>query len=414
MIGEVYRTLHMRPAPPSPIAAVPSHLIGIAAIAHTPTRLLPAISLPNRTKRPQFLRSPPPRQDDAGIITVMRAVVIANALVVGIVSVAAAEPPGGDEALSYGEVRLYGRGDFDISYVRRRAGAPVVTTDLWRGNRGGAKVRALLTPTVAALVRVEGGFGTKDGRFVLMQDKVLGRLAYAGFETPLGTVTFGRQFPVSDAVTGIVDIALPGILSPYKSQFYWQIDRLEKSLLYSSPTVTGFQARLGYAFGEKPGAAGSSTLTAGVLFKNEKVEAGVSLESWKTAAFSKSSLFYNFWNLAASYDAGAAVLVAGFSSDDVNMDISSHSAIASRTYALGAIIPCGADQKVVILLQRVAPAKGREIAIGTVRYGYSLSKGTEVYSQINVANGAAADAYGVKSEFFIGACYRFDLRLWGR
>jgi predicted porin len=312
------------------------------------------------------------------------------------------------------EIRIYGRGDFDITDSRRAKGMPVITTDIWRGSRIGLKGRGTLASGFSIVGHVESGFGTKDGEFVLFQDKVFGRQAYAGVESPIGTVTFGRQYPVSDAVVSVVDIALPGLLSPYKSQFYWRIDELEKAVIYSSPAAGGLQARAGYAFGERAGAAGSSTATAGILFNRGRVEAGASLESWETSAFSTSSTVYNFWNLAASCDLGAAVLVAGLAVDDVNMDVSSTTAVRSRTYAAGIKIPTGAAGKVTILLQLVTPERHTAIEIGTLRYSHSLSRRIDLYSQINVANSAAANAYGVKSEIFIGAHYQFDLRLLGK
>lgn len=312
------------------------------------------------------------------------------------------------------EIRVYGRGDFDVTESRKSSGSPVITSDLWKGSRMGLKGRGYLGAGLAAIVHLESGFGTKDGEFLLMQDKVFGRQAYFGLESRFGTVTFGRQYPVSDAVTGIVDIALPGVLSPYKSQFYWQFDRLEKAVIYSSPAVHGFQARAGYAFGEKAGQPGSSTMTAGVLYHNDRLQAGVSLESWETSAFSNCSALYNFWNLAASYDLGPVVLVAGFSSDDLNLDVSSKSAVASRTYAIGVKIPTTAAGQVVILLQAVKPEAGKTMEIATLRYAHSLFKGTDLYSQINLASKAAVAAYGVSSELFIGILFRFDLPLWQR
>lgn len=310
------------------------------------------------------------------------------------------------------EIRLYGRGDVDIKASRRVSKDQVVTADLWKGSRVGLKGRGYLGAGLSAIFHLESGFGTEDGRFLLMQDKVFGRQAYLGLESPVGTVTFGRQYPVSDAVAGIVDIALPGILSPYKSQFYWQIDRIEKALLYSSPQMRGFHARAGYAFGEKAGEPGNSTMTAGIFYHNDRLQSALSLESWETSAFGKGSAVYNFWNAAASYDFGPVVLVAGFSSDDLNLDVSSKTAVASRTYAFGAKIPTTAAGKVTLLLQAVKPEARKTMEIATIRYTHSLFKGTDLYSQINSASEPAAAAYGVRGEFFIGILVWFDLPVW--
>lgn len=312
------------------------------------------------------------------------------------------------------QVRLYGRVEFDITHSKNSEGIHRTTYGIWKGSRMGLKGRGDLGAGLKPLFHLESGFGSKDGKIKLMQGgRLFGRQAYLGMESGLGTVTLGRQYPVSDAVAGIADIALPGVLSAYKSQFYWQIDRLDDALMYSSPEMGGFQARLGYAFGKKGGAAGSSTMSTGLLYSAGALTTGVSLESWKTPAFSTSSTVYNFWNLAASYDLGVAALVAGYSSDDVNLDLSSDNAIKSRTYALGATLPAGTAGEVVLLFQSIKPENGTAMDISTLRYTHTLSKRTVLYSQINLANNPAAKAYGPKREFLFGVRYRFDIVLLG-
>ena len=334
-------------------------------------------------------------------------------LIVGVSCNVSAREPEPAPPQTTSELRLYGLADLDITHSKNSEGISGITSGIWNGSRFGLKdgdLGAGLKP----LFRLEGGFGTEDGKIKLMQGgRLFGRQAYLGLESGLGAVTFGRQYPVSDAVAGIVDIALPGVLSAYKSQFYWQIDRLENALLYSSPIMGGLQARLGYAPGKNGGAAGSSTMTTGVLYSEGVLTAGLSLESWKTSAFSTSSAVYNFWNLAASYDLGVVALVAGYSSDDVNQDLSSNTPVKSKTYALGAKLPAGTAGKVVLLLQVTKPESGTPLDIASLRYTHTLSKRAALYSQINVANHAAADAYGRQSEFTFGMHYRFDVLLFG-
>jgi len=335
-------------------------------------------------------------------------------LIVGVSFDVSAREPEPTPPQTTSEVRLYGLADLDITHSKNSEGVSGITSGIWNGSRFGLKGHGDLGAGLKPLFRLEGGFGTEDGKIKLMQGgRLFGRQAYLGLESGLGTVTFGRQYPVSDAVAGIVDIALPGVLSAYKSQFYWQIDRLENALLYSSPIMGGLQARLGYAFGKNGGAAGSSTVTTGMLYNTDLLTAGLSLESWKTSAFSTSSAVYNFWNLAASYDLGVVALVAGCSSDDVNQDLSSNSAVKSKTYALGAKLPAGTAGKIVLLLQVTKPESGAPLDIASLRYTHTLSKRAALYSQINVANHAAADAYGRQSEFTFGMHCRFDAFLFG-
>lgn len=304
---------------------------------------------------------------------------------------------------------LYGRGDLKASYNHAPREIHTITYGLWNGSRLGVKGRGETRLGLAPIFHLESGFGTESGKFRFMQQKFLGRQAYAGVESGLGTVTVGRQYPVSDAVADLVDIALPGFLSAYKSQFYWQIDRLERSVIYSTPKGGGWQGRLGYAFGKESGEPGSSTVTGGVLYGAGPLKAGAALESWRTSAFGSSNTFYNFWNLAASYESGGTTLVAGFSSDGVNMDLSSESTVASRTYAAGATVAAGAAGKAVLLQQVVHPDRGRVIAISTVRYTHQLSRGASLYAQVTVANHEAVNAYRRRGEFIMGVHYRFEV-----
>ena len=324
--------------------------------------------------------------------------------------VQAAERPGG----SASEIRLYGRGDLNVTGYENSKGDPILRAGLWNGSRLGLKGGVYLGAGFKPVFRLESGFGTEKGKFELMQRRRLfGRLAYLGVETDLGTVTAGRLYPASDPVVDLVDIALPGLLSSYKSQFYWQMGRLEKALLYSSPTLGGVQARVGYALGEKSGPARGSTVTGGAMYSSGPLSAGASLESWRTSAVGDSSAVYNFWNLAARFDLGAAALVAGFSSDDVNLDLSAKTALRSKTYAVGATLPAGSSGEFVSLLQVIKPEKVGGMHIATLRYAYSPAKGTSLYSQINLADPRAAKTYGRKSEFIFGVHYRIDVSLWG-
>ena len=100
-------------------------------------------------------------------------------------------------------------------------------------------------------------------------------------------------------------------------------------------------------------------------------------------------------------------------SSDLNQDLSSTAAVKSRTYAVGAKHPAGSAGKVLCLLQVINPENGKPLDIASLRYTHTLSRRTDIYSQINVANDPAAKAYGVRSEFMLGVHYRFDLLLWG-
>jgi predicted porin len=264
-----------------------------------------------------------------------------------------------------------------------------------------------------AIFKLESGFGLNDGR-LKQGGRLFGRQAWVALASGLGSVTLGRQFAASDAVATIADIAVTGSsLSAYKSQFYWKIDWLDNSLLYSSPKMGGCQAFLGKAFGKKTDTAGGSTVTTGLLYSEGPLAAGISLESWTTSAFSSSVTDYNFWNLAASCDLGVVALVAGFSADDVNQDISSTSAVKSKTYALGAKLPAGSAGKVVFLLQVIKPENGPALNITSLGYIHTLSKRTALYSQITVANNPVENVYGRKNEVTIGVRYQFDIRLCG-
>ncbi len=308
------------------------------------------------------------------------------------------------------QVTLYGVIDLDLTYSRNNKDPSVstVTSGNWNGSRLGLRGNEDLGDGLKAVFQLESGFGINNGQLE-QGGRLFGRQAYVGLAGRLGAVTLGRQYAASDAVAGIVDIISSGsFLSAYKSQFYWRLDRLDNALLYSSPKMGGLQAVLGYAFGENDGAAGSSTRTAGVLYSAGPLTAGVSFESWATSSFSGSAREYDFWNFAASYDLGAAALVAGYSADDANQDISSTIAVKSETFALGAKLTAGAAGKIISLFQVIKPEHGAAMNITSLSYTHALSKRTALYAQTAVANSPAADVYGRRSEFTFGIHHQFN------
>lgn len=255
------------------------------------------------------------------------------------------------------QITLYGIADLDVTFSRNKkdSDAPTTTVGNWNGSRLGLKGNEELGNELKALFQLESGFGLNDGS-LKQGGRLFGRQAYVGLESKIGTVTLGRQYSASDAVASIVDIAAPGsFVSAYKSQFYQNLDRLDNTLMYSSPRIYGFQGFLGNAFDKKTDTTSGSTLTTGLLYNQGPLTAGIAFDSWRTAAFTTSATNYNFWNLAASYNFGAVELVAGFSADDVNQDISSTTAVKSKTYAVGAKLPVGAAGKAVLLLQAITP-----------------------------------------------------------
>lgn len=234
--------------------------------------------------------------------------------------------------LAQGSVDLYGIIDAGLratnGLTASNAPAPAgnttaVNSGIDQTSRWGFKGREALGNGWAAQFRLEGGINADTGSQA-KGDRLFDRLAWAGLDTPYGTLAAGRQTNLlSDALIPVDPLGKryasfnPNINvaalsntafgthafgrqygpSGYADNFY----RLDNTLKYSA-NAGPWQARAAWSFGEVPGDASASS-SHGVALAYQRPEWAV---SGATTQFrSRDDLALDAWTLGAAAHAGA-------------------------------------------------------------------------------------------------------------
>ncbi|MFJ4293490.1 porin [Cupriavidus sp. NPDC089707] len=242
-------------------------------------------------------------------------------------------------------VTLYGVADMPVEYVNRMGrGIPTVvgnqlsyqpggkrismpTTGGLSGARWGLRGTEDLGGGLSALFVLESGFGLDTG--VMIAGRLFGRQAYAGLQSELGRLSFGRQY------TTLFDVLAnfsPNRYSVLYEPIAWQLgpNYREDNMLKYTGTFGPVTATAHYSFGTGVGsiagtplASGGNGETPGNLRDNTAWGAGV---AYLANGFG-AALGYDQWNPAAvagqpgkarkaagalSYTTGPVKVMAGY------------------------------------------------------------------------------------------------------
>ena len=244
--------------------------------------------------------------------------------------------------LAQSGVSLYGIADLGVrstsglgaSNAPSADRASAVSSGVNETSRWGLRGREALGGGWAALVRLEGGINADTGTSA-KSDRLFDRQAWAGLETPYGTVAAGRQTNLlSDALISVdplgkrdasfnPNINIAGLSntafgthafgrqygpSGYADNFY----RLDNTLKYTASTGP-WQARAAWAFGEVAGdtSAGSSHGLALAYQRPDWVVSGASQQFR-----SRDGLPLDAWTLGAAVRADAWQFKANVARND--------------------------------------------------------------------------------------------------
>jgi predicted porin len=175
-------------------------------------------------------------------------------------------------------VTLYGTIDTSITYINHAAGED----NLWSlgnssagnlsGSRWGLKGAEDLGGGLKAIFQLENGFNPSTGRLG-QGGRMFGRQAYVGLTAEqYGSLTLGRQYdPLIDLVQGITAdnyfgsaFATAGDVDNYDNSF-----RVNNAVKYTTPSISGLQAEVMYAFGGVAGTTGAEqSWAAAVAYNN--------------------------------------------------------------------------------------------------------------------------------------------------
>ncbi|MDB5581765.1 MAG: porin [Bradyrhizobium sp.] len=314
-------------------------------------------------------------------------------------------------ALAQSSVTVYGL--VDVALVREigaAAGSSTkITSGVGGGSRLGFKGSEDLGGGMAALFLLENGFQADTGALG-QGGLLLGRQAYVGLQSTIGTLTVGRQYTPQYLTVAFVDPFGSGYAGDTKNLMPAtgnSSSRMDNALKYVSPALGGVTGELAYAPGEvssdntagrQVGAAlayagGPIKVRLGYHNRNNDTQLVKNLSSAKNTV------------LAAIYDLGAFKLHMAYA---VNKGLNSSplrnaanpfgyavaptASVDSRDQLLGVTVPLGAHTLMASYIRKndrtSLDQSANQLAVGD---RYSLSKRTELYaaySRINNKNGA--------------------------
>jgi predicted porin len=228
------------------------------------------------------------------------------------------------------------------------------------------------------------------------------RQRYVGLSVGWGSLSAGRQYSPLLVHQDTFDTALSttGYGSPYNSGVMRTVSRVNNSIVYSSPNVSGFSAAAMLGLGEVAGARGN-TQSASVKYAGGPFTAGLAYAHVNKVDATKVDK--SIWNLAGSYKLGdllvsAAVQQTRNDSQNVGVTDDRREAFLGAVYAIGTgeIRAAYGQGKVV----DVSNSTARHLSLG---YLYNLSKRTALFAGVQAIRNPDNLAYRGTSGFTFDA-----------
>ncbi len=305
------------------------------------------------------------------------------------------------------------------------------------GNRFGMKGVESLGNGNNAIFTIESGFDLGNG-MGQQGGRLFGRQSWMGVENNAwGQVRLGRMINLTtDYLVNAVDPFGAGFgqLNMGNAFTAGNTVRLDNVLMYKTPTLSGFQAGLGYSFATGLTSNGGTTgygfatnnnsreVTVGVKYANGPIYAAASFEkAYAANTTTQNGNSINSANIAGSYDLKVVKLAAGFGVTRDGFWAGSGAggtgaAIATgpngntnslvfapgtsfNAYIVGATVPVNAVSRVLLSWTMIAPdgdtktlysAKNQQsLGLG---YTYDFTKRTNLYTYVGqVTNYATVD-----------------------
>lgn len=299
-------------------------------------------------------------------------------------------------------------GTVDAGFVSERGGVNgnvnKIDSGVASASRLGFKGTEDLGSGLSALFVLESGFkvdsGSQDG------EALFGRQAYVGLSSKTaGTVTLGRQYtPWYNTLSKVADPFAVGYAGSAKNLFPAGTTRTSNTVLYSSPSFSGFDADVSYSaanngtesnvsskIGRQMGASvgyANGPLNARLAYNNTSNDVAVG------GVVAEAGSARN-WLAAANYDFAVAKAYVAYGvnkgansslRNNGNLNAFNYTSAAtsddSTTALIGATVPVGPAGTVMASVIHVNDKSGRnadanQFALG---YSYALSKRTSTYA----------------------------------
>lgn len=295
------------------------------------------------------------------------------------------------------------------------------------GNRWGMKGVESLGNGNNAMFQIESGFDLGNGAGQ-QGGRLFGRASWVGLQNNAwGDVRLGRM-------TNLTSDWMVGGLDPFAAGF-GQLNmghaftsgntvRLDNTLMYRTPNMSGFQAGLGYSFATGLTSNGGTTgygfatsnnsrqITAGLKYANGPFYAAATYEkAYAAESTAMNGQSVNNWNIGASYDlkvvklgvaygqtrdgfwagsgaGGTGATIATTPSGSSSALVFAPS-VGYNSYIVGATIPVNAVSRVLLSWTMIAPNTNMKDAYNAqnqssfnLGYTYDFTKRTNLYTYV--------------------------------
>lgn len=320
-------------------------------------------------------------------------------------------------------VSVYGLVDLAVEYSSQGAGSLVrLQSGSYQGSRLGFVGKEDLGGGTSAIFRLENGF-TADAGTLGQGGRLFGRQAYVGLQnTSLGTLTLGRQYsPLytalvqQDAFNYTMVGGLPALTVTKADGTTgvllgtWEANgRVDNTIVYESPVIAGFSARVMYGLGEVAGSQAAGRVTG--IHARYNLH-GIDLNASYTSAHDPLNIgARTARTLGGSYDFGPVQLFLGFveNSSDFTSTAGARSPRSEiDIYNVGARMPLTPALTLTGQVDRIrdrsdnvtASKDATAISIGGE---YSLSKRTLLYSSVGTVGNQNGSRYSWGSGTALG------------
>jgi len=295
------------------------------------------------------------------------------------------------------------------------------------GNRVGMRGVESLGNGNNAIFMLESGFDLGNGTSQ-QGGRLFGRQAWMGVEnTAWGQVRLGRMLNLTtDYLVNVVDPFGAGFgqLNMGHAFTSGNTVRMDNTLMYKTPTMSGFQAGVGYSFATGLSSNGGTTgygfatsnnsreLTVGARYANGPVYVAASYEKAYAATTSAANgQSVSNWNVAGTYDFKVVKLAAGYGQTRdgfwagsgaggagatiaVNPAGNSNAlvfapAVGYNSFIVGATVPVNATSRVLLSWTMITPNSNMKDAYNAsnqssynLGYTYDFTKRTNLYTYV--------------------------------
>lgn len=309
-------------------------------------------------------------------------------------------------AFAESAVAVYGIVDMGLVSERgsTAGSAQKLTSGAQSGTRIGFKGTEDLGSNLKALFVLETAVNA-DSNSNNSLTGIFARQSFAGLQGDFGTVTLGRQYKPYFLTLNGVDPFASGMAGAAINLMASSGIRMNNTVKYASPNLSGFTGEVAYGFGEVTGnTSANRQIGASIGYAMNPVNVRLAYNITRNsadAASSKNLLLGASWDLQV---AKAFVAIAENDGPDSSLLRSSGtpfgftpvSSSKSRDYLIGASIPFGSHTFIASYIRKDdrsgANNDASQIALG---YTFALSKRTNLYAAWGSINNKRLASYTV-------------------